>query len=71
MILNFEKEVQEIVDALGGGGGYNDKAMKISMVLACVLDRGIGEERRRCIQIIQRMAINPQPIVAEIRKPIR
>jgi hypothetical protein len=62
----FKDEIADIRAAI-----EEEDGMKIAMALFRVWDKGIGWERERIIPIIQRMAVNPQPIVAAIRKPLR
>lgn len=67
MIVSFDKEIAEIRAAIAAG----KSDMDIAMILAMVLDAGLGMERQKNIQIVQRMAVNPMPIVEAMRKAQR
>ena len=68
MMLNFDKEIAEIMAVKGDQPGG---VMEIMFVLAGVIDRGMGMERERTIKILQQHAVNAQDLIREIRKPIR
>ena len=73
MIMDFNKEVDEILKALDVQHDALDQRAAMDLMAICfkLFDRGMGFERERVIPIIQRMAIDPMTIVREIRKPIR
>lgn len=73
MIINLGKEVDEILEILHleKDAVTQDQAMEIMTVCFKAFDKGFSTGTQRAIHTVQRMAINPQPIVKEIRKPIR
>lgn len=71
MILNFSNEIDEALTAIGVTGLSSKQTMALTVVFANVLDRGIGQERRRVLDIIARKALNASELRAEITRPIR
>ena len=71
MILNFSNEIDEALSAIGVTGLDSKQTMALALVFAKVLDRGIGEERRRILDIIARKALNAAELRAEIQRPLR
>jgi hypothetical protein len=69
VILNFDKEIAEL-QALGVTIP-DGKELEVAFVLVKVLSRGYDDAIKRAVGIVQRKAINPMPIVEEIRRPIR
>ena len=62
MILDFTKELEELKGKEG---------IDAAFVLAAIYSRGYAAGTNRAIEIVQKMAVNPMPIAAAIRKPIR
>jgi hypothetical protein len=73
MIVELGKEVDEILEILHleKDSVTQDQAMELMAVCFKCFDKGFGIGTQRAIHTVQRMAINPQPIVNEIRKPVR
>ncbi|TJV51137.1 MAG: hypothetical protein E5Y01_16245 [Mesorhizobium sp.] len=73
MILDFGKEVSAIIGALDLDPAEvpPERGMRVAMVLVAVLDRGIGQEQRRILDIIARKALNAADLRAEIQRPRR
>jgi hypothetical protein len=73
MIFDFGKEVSAIIDALGLDPAEvpPDRGMRVAMILVMVLDKGISQERRRCLDIVARKAMNAAAVRAEINRPTR
>lgn len=73
MIVNLGKEVDQILELLHleKDAVTRDQAMEIMSVLFQAFNKGYGVGTERAVHTVQKMAINPQPIVREIRKPIR
>lgn len=73
MIMDFTKEVDEILVVLGikHDDVSKEQSMELMGVLFKLLDKGIGFERNRVVDLVQRHAINPMAIVEKIRKPVR
>jgi hypothetical protein len=71
MILNFSNEIDEALAAIGVTGLDSKQTMALAMVFAKVLDRGMGAERRRCLDIVARKAMNAAELRAEIQRPLR
>lgn len=73
MIFDFGKEVSAIIDALGLKPEAVDpkQGMAVAMVLVAVLDRGMSTERRRCLDIVARKAMNAAAVREEINRPMR
>ncbi|RUV07959.1 hypothetical protein EOA79_02395 [Mesorhizobium sp. M1A.F.Ca.IN.020.03.2.1] len=75
MILDFTKEVAEIMKAVDPFEPNNTLQQKvelhISMILAGVYGRGMEFERRRVLDIISRKALNAAELRAEITRPLR
>ena len=70
MILSFNNELSEIEKILDIQIPPT-RALEVASVLMGLLDRGIGMEQKRIIDIIQRKGMNPQPLIQEIRRPLR
>lgn len=70
MILDFHNEIAEIRAALTAPKTAHPD-LEIAALLATVYARGMEMEKRRMIKVIQRLAMNPGPIVAAIRRPER
>lgn len=70
MILTFDKEIEEILVLIGSDVGSKTR-MEVAMILAGVLDRGMGMERRRVLDIVARKALNASDLRAEINRPVR
>ena len=71
MILNFSNEIDEALSAIGVTGLTSQQTMALAMVFAKVLDKGMGTERRRVLDIIARKALNAAELRAEINRPLR
>lgn len=80
MMLDFHKEIAEIVAALGLEIDDSDanpdavtsrECMEIAFVLVSVFDKGMAKERRRCLDIVARKAMNAAAVRAEIERPLR
>lgn len=71
MVLDFSNEIDEALQAIGVTGLDSKQTMALAMVFAKVLDRGMGTERRRCLDIIARKAMNAAELRAEIARPVR
>ncbi|TGP28224.1 hypothetical protein EN875_032215 [Mesorhizobium sp. M2D.F.Ca.ET.232.01.1.1] len=73
MILDSGKEVSAILDALDLDPSEvpPERGMRVAMVLVAVLDRGIGQEQRRILNIIAHKALNAAELRAEITRPRR
>lgn len=69
MILDFTKEIEALETVIGNIP--TSWRMEIAMVLATVVDRGIAAEQKRIVEILKRKAMNPQELIAEIRRPQR
>ncbi|HTV69789.1 MAG TPA: hypothetical protein VMF90_14740 [Rhizobiaceae bacterium] len=69
MIIDMSKECAEIEQLVKSG----KTGLDLAFALAKILDRGMAQERERCIRIVQRNrnVINPMLVVAEIRRPVR
>jgi len=70
MILSFEKEIEEL-ETIFISSLSPDASMNVVMALLKIYLRGRSEGIDHAVRIVQRRAINPMPIVEEIRKPIR
>lgn len=72
MIFDFGKEVSAIIDALDLDSSDipPDRGMRVAMILVAVLDRGISQERRRCLGIVARKAMNAAAVREEINRPM-
>jgi hypothetical protein len=73
MIINLAQELDEIFDILGlkKDDVSDEQQMELATVCFKCFDKGFSIGTQRAIHTVQRMAINPQPIVNEIRKPVR
>lgn len=73
MILNFDTEIAEIAKALDMDRATitGDQGMGVAMILVGVLDRGMAAERKRCLDIVARKAMNAAAVRQEIQRPIR
>ena len=73
MIFDFGKEVSAIIDALDLDPAEvpPDRGMRVAMILVMVLDKGISQERRRCLDIVARKAMNAADVRAEINRLTR
>lgn len=73
MIFDFGKEVSAIIDALDLDplDVPQERGMRVAMILLTVLDRGMSAERRRCLDIVARKAMNAAAVREEINRPIR
>lgn len=73
MILDFTDEIDEALAAvcLNRSDITSKQAMALAVVFAKVLDRGMGTERRRVIDIVARKAMNAAELRAEINRPVR
>mgnify|MGYP000887867507 CR=1 FL=1 len=73
MILDFGKEVSAIIDALGLDPAEvpPERGMRVAMILVTVLDRGMSQERQRCLGILARKAMNAAALREEINRPVR
>lgn len=73
MILDFRHEIDEALAAIGTVRPdiTPQQALALAMVFAKVLDRGMGQERRRVLDIIARKALNASDLRAEIQRPVR
>lgn len=73
MILDFGKEVSAILDALDLDPAEvpPERGMRVAMILISVLDRGMSQERQRCLGIVARKAMNAAAVREEINRPIR
>lgn len=71
MILDFSTEIDEALTAINVTGLDSKQTLALAMVFAKVFDRGIGQERRRILDIIARKALNAAELRAEITRPVR
>ncbi|ESY42075.1 hypothetical protein X747_15040 [Mesorhizobium sp. LNJC384A00] len=71
MILDFTNEIDEALAAIGVTGLTSKQTMALAMVFAKVLDRGMGTERRRVLDIVARKAMNAAELRAEINRSVR
>lgn len=70
MILNFEREVDEILTLIEFEASPKVQ-LQLAMILIRVFDRGMVMERDHCVNIVQRLSVNAMDVVREIRKPRR
>ncbi len=70
MILNFTKEVKELEQLFGQELSGAD-GLKAAMILAVVYDRGLGDMKARCLNIVARKSLNAAEVREEINRPIR
>lgn len=73
MIFDFGKEVSAIIDALDldPDGVPPERGMRVAMILVAVFDRGLSQERQRCLGIVARKALNAAAVREEIQRPLR
>lgn len=71
VILNFSNEVDRIISALGAPPVSSKQELAIAMILAEVMSRGMGQERKRCLEIVARKAMNAAAVREEISRPVR
>jgi hypothetical protein len=73
MILDFTEELDEMMQILHlqGDAVSSKQSMELMGVCVRLLDRGMAAERSRVIQLVQKHAMNPGPLVERIRKPLR
>jgi hypothetical protein len=71
MILDFTNEMDEALASIGVTGLTSAQTMSLAVVFAKVLDKGMGMERRRVLDIVARKAINGAELRAEINRSVR
>lgn len=71
MILDFTNEIDEALAAIGVTGLTSAQTMTLAVILAKVLDKGMGMERRRVLDIVARKAMNAAELRAEINRSVR
>lgn len=69
MFLNFDHELRQLRSILDKGSP--EAGLEAAMVLAGVYDRGMAFERKRCLDIIARKALNATELRNEINRPVR
>lgn len=70
MIIDVSKHVDKLAEALDIELD-GKQAMAVSMVLVGAFADGMHYEQLRVVSLLQLYAINPQDLVARIRKPVR
>lgn len=70
MFLNFDPEIAEL-RKLGLTIPEGTDALEVAMVLATAFDKGMSFERKRCLDIIARKALNATELRNEINRPVR
>lgn len=74
MILNFDSEIAELAKVLEKHGVIlvgDTIGIEIALVFAAAFDKGMAFERKRCLDIIARKALNASDLRAEINRPVR
>lgn len=69
MIISFEKEMADL-EALVGYVPAKTRWNVIGVLMA-VYGRGMAAERRRCLDIVARKAMNAAAVREEIERPVR
>lgn len=73
MILDFTEEVDEMLQILHlqRATVTNKQSMELMGICIQLIDKGMAAERSRVIDLVQRHAMNPGPLLEKIRKPLR
>lgn len=71
MILDTSKEVERIKEVFRIHGEQEELGLMLAMEVLVCISRGMEMERRRCLDIVARKAMNAAAVRAEIERPVR